>query len=84
MNPTADKANDVMRSNGRGKGDPPIVVTTIITSGIAAHTAAHISRSVVIFADELPQTARSVGDTANRYSIVWRKLSYLESVAIVP
>jgi hypothetical protein len=66
MNPTADRANDVMRSNGRGNGEPPIVVTTIITRGIAAHTAAHIKRSVVIFVAELPHTARSVDDTANR------------------
>jgi hypothetical protein len=84
MNPTIDKANEVIRSNGRGRGVPPIVVMTIIRRGIAAGIAAHINRSVVIFAAELLHTARSVDETANRCSIVWRKFSSFEFVAVVP
>jgi hypothetical protein len=70
MNPTIDKTNDVIRSKGRGRGVPPIVVMTIIRRGIAAEIAAHINLSVVIFAAELLHTARSVGGTANRCSTV--------------
>jgi threonine dehydrogenase-like Zn-dependent dehydrogenase len=70
INPTTDKANEVIRSKGRGRGVPAIVVTTIIRRGIAAEIAAHINRSVVIFAAELLHTARSVDETANRCSIV--------------
>ena len=84
MNPTTDKTNEVIRSKGRGRGVPPIVVTTIITRGMAAEVAAHINRSVVILAAELLHTARSVDETANRCSIVWRKLSNFEFVAVVP